>query len=474
MSYAKHVRPFLAKYCLECHNAKSAKLGLNLETVKAIREGSDGGSVLEPGKPDESRIVLLVEGKDKPPMPPPSAKFHPKKEEIGVLRAWIASGAKDDSAEIRITLPDIKPRRLTPGPVAALAYSPTGFLRANVLYAARHGKVAWYFDGEGDPNPHAYYDKVSAIAPLLTKRGASTAPPCLAVALGEPGRPGTVDLLLRNPRTGSGPLFQSLPIKHADSILDMAIDPNGRILATCSYDTQIKICDLGITRNDDPSIDLFDSAKVLFTLKEHSDAVYGVAFSPDGKQLASCSADRAVKVFDVTTGKLLYTLGEATDWLYTVAWSPDGQYLAAGGVDKSIRVYSPGPQGAKLLHSVFAHQEPVQKILFSKDSKSLYSLGQGGTLKSWNVERMVERTVYDRQPETVLCMALRPDGKQIALGRYDGVVVLLDEATGKVQAQIGAAQPEKKQPPLPEKKAAPQIKQVNPAAVGAARRSRSR
>src|SRR5207244_8360856 len=79
VSYAKHVRPFLAKYCLECHNAKSAKVGLNLETVKAIRAGSDGGSVLEPGKPDDSRIVLLVEGKDKPPMPPKDAKFHPKK-----------------------------------------------------------------------------------------------------------------------------------------------------------------------------------------------------------------------------------------------------------------------------------------------------------------------------------------------------------------------------------------------------------
>src|SRR2546423_14472476 len=79
-SYAKQVRPFLAKYCLECHNAKSAKSGLTLETVKALREGSDGGSVLEPGKPDQSRIVLLVEGKDKPPMPPKTAKFHPKKE----------------------------------------------------------------------------------------------------------------------------------------------------------------------------------------------------------------------------------------------------------------------------------------------------------------------------------------------------------------------------------------------------------
>jgi len=231
-------------------------------------------------------------------------------------------------------------------------------------------------------------------------------------------------------------------------------------MATCSYDTQIKLTDV---RTDALSW------RLLHTLKEHSDAVYGAAFSPDSKQIASCSADRAVKVFDVATGKLLYTLGEATDWLYTIAWSPDGKYIASGGVDRSIRVYAPGPQGAKLVHSVFAHQEPVQKILFSKDSKTLYSVGQGGSLKSWDVERMVERKVYDKQPETVLCMALRPDGKQIALGRYDGVVVLIDEATGKVQAQIGGNEPAKKQPApkqaQPEKKAAFEIKSITPSAV---------
>jgi len=123
-SYAKHVRPFLAKYCLECHNAKTAKLGLNLETVKSIIEGGDASPVLEVGKPDASRIVLLVEGKDKPAMPPKEAKFHPKKEEIGVLRAWIAAGAKDDSAEIKVAIPDIKPRKLMPAPVRTLAYHP--------------------------------------------------------------------------------------------------------------------------------------------------------------------------------------------------------------------------------------------------------------------------------------------------------------------------------------------------------------
>jgi WD40 repeat protein len=454
VSYAKHVRPFLAKYCLECHNAKAAKGGLTLETVKAIREGSDGGSVLEPGKPDESRIVLLVEGKDKPPMPPKSAKFHPTKEEIKVLRAWVAAGAKDDSADIKVVLPDIKPHNQSLPPVRSLAYDPG---QQYLYYSWNHTLVRWTLEATPPKFTGIGMEAVISGLAFSPKDGS------LAVAIGSAGNQSEVSypelVLAGAPGRVSG---AGNEIKHRDVILDLTFSPDGTLLATCGYDTEVKLTQ-------------FPGGKPLHSLKEHSDAVYGVAFSPDGKQLASCSADRAVKVSDVATGKLLYTLGEANDWLYTVAWSPDGKYLASGGVDKSIRVYAPGMPKAHLLHSVFAHEAAVQKLLFSKDSKTLYSVGQDGVLKAWDIERMVERKVYGRQPETVLSMALRPDGKQIALGRYDGVVVLIDEATGKVLAEIGADGPAKKDPApaakqiAPEKKAAPKVTQVTPAAAARGR-----
>src|SRR5579862_9702557 len=88
-SYAQQVRPFFVKYCLECHNAKALKGGLNLETSKAIGEGSDKGQVLIAGKPDESPLVTVLEGKSKPSMPPKTAKYHPKPEEITLVRAWV-------------------------------------------------------------------------------------------------------------------------------------------------------------------------------------------------------------------------------------------------------------------------------------------------------------------------------------------------------------------------------------------------
>src|SRR5436190_4487329 len=96
-SFARDVKPFLARYCVECHNAEKLRGGLNMESFKTLEQGGENGAAFMPSKPDESRIVLQVEGKAKPKMPPAKAK-QPQPDELKVLRSWIAAGAKDDSA----------------------------------------------------------------------------------------------------------------------------------------------------------------------------------------------------------------------------------------------------------------------------------------------------------------------------------------------------------------------------------------
>ncbi|HVS36496.1 MAG TPA: c-type cytochrome domain-containing protein, partial [Gemmataceae bacterium] len=105
-SYSKQIRPFLARYCSECHNAKEFKGGLNLESYAALMEGGLHGPVLVAGKADDSRIVGQVEGKMKPTMPPKKATRRPMPEEVAVLRAWIDAGAADDGGSTIIALPD--------------------------------------------------------------------------------------------------------------------------------------------------------------------------------------------------------------------------------------------------------------------------------------------------------------------------------------------------------------------------------
>lgn len=426
--YARQVKPFLAKYCLECHNAEKAKGDLVLESVKEMMAGGKSGAVLVPGKPDESRLVLLAEGKDKPVMPPKNAR-QPQPEEVAVLRAWVAAGAKDDGGKVIAAIPDIKPKKPQPPAVTALAYRPDG----KQLAAASQRQVVLIDPNNGD---------VTVTLPELAARVTALAyrpdGKLLAVASGAAAAAGELHLY---DLTGTMPrLLHRLPA-HKDLIHQIVFSPDGKLLASGGYDRLIKLWDVA-------------AGKEVRALKDHSDAVYALAFSPDGKLLASAAADRAIKVWDVNTGNRLYTLSEATDWLYALAWSPEGRSLAAGGVDKSIRVWDVTAQGGRITHSVFAHERPVLRLAYSVDGKTLYSLGEDRVVKAWERGTMTERKVYPVQPESVLALAVRPDQKQLALGRFDGKALLLEEATGKVQSE-----------PLPIKPKPPQLVKLMPNAA---------
>src|SRR5262245_2209858 len=385
-SYARHIRPFLAKYCIECHNPGKLSGGLDLETFKGLQAGAEGEPVVVPGKAGDSRVVRSVEAKRKPRMPPKTAK-QPPPAEVAVLRAWVAAGAKDDSGSIKVVLPPIRPRVPVAAPVAAAAYHPSWvvpFLAAAgrqevALVNADTGAVAGKLPGQTG--------RVTALAFGPDGR--------LAVAAGDPATAGAVRLYAFTPGPPPRADLERTLAAHKDVIHGLSFSPDGKLLATCGYDRLVKLWDAA-------------GGKLLHTLKEHSDAVYGVAFSPDGKLLASAAADRAVKVWDVAAGKLLFTLGEATDWLYTVAWSREHNLLAAAGVDRSIRVWQVTATGGKLLHSVFAHEGPVTRLVYGGPFDQLYSAGEDRVVKVWDPQRMVERHVFDRQQEAVLALAVRP------------------------------------------------------------------
>ncbi len=421
-SYSKHIKPFLAKYCVECHDAKAPDGGLSLESYKDLLDGGDHGKALIPGKADLSRIVRMVEGKSGPRMPPKKST-QPAKEELPLLRAWIAAGAMDDSDGKKTELPRIVPRHKANAAIAALAYHPRG----DELAVGRQRDLL-LLDAVGDVKQQLQ-PQTGKITALVYNRDGSL----LAEASGDAGASGKIVLLGADRKDG-------LVLEgHTDVIHALAFSADGKTLASCGYDRLVKLWDV-------------TTGKLIRDLKDHSDAVYSVCFSPDGKLLASGGADRAVKVWDVSTGHRLYTLGESTDWVYAVAWHPDGKHIAAAGVDRSIRVWEVDREGGKVVFSVFAHEAAVTKLVYSADGKTLYSLGDDRRARAWDTARMVEQFVYDAQSDTPLSLAVRPDGKQLAIGRFDGVLVLLDEKTGKPMAQ-----------PLPAKPKPPVIEKLTPA-----------
>jgi WD40 repeat protein len=316
-----------------------------------------------------------------------------------------------------------------PAPVAALAYRPDG----KYLVAGGQGEV-FVIDvatGEVAVKLTGQTAKVTALA--FSRDGSR-----LAVASGSAAKSGEVRLYTMSSAGLPNAKPEHTLEGHSDIIYDLTFSPDGKTLATTGYDRLIKLWDT-------------TTGKESNVLKDHSDTVYGIAFSPDGKYLASGAADRAVKVWEAATGKRLYTLSDSTDWVYAVAWSPDGKHVAAAGVDKSVRVWQVTADGVKLVHAVFAHEKPVVRLAYTADGQTLYSVGEDRVLKAWDTATMVERKVYDKQPEAVLSLAVRPDQKQIALGRFDGALVLLEEGTGKVQLE-----------PLPFKAKPPQVTKLTP------------
>ncbi len=311
--------------------------------------------------------------------------------------------------------------------MAALAYSPNG----KWLFAGTYNQVQIIQPDSG--KLQGTYD-LPEPATALAVNSAGTE---LAVAAGVSGTDSSLFLYSISP---SGNLEKPLVIQpaHEDLVQSLHYSKDGNTLVTCGYDRRVKIWEA-------------NSGKKLQMLKEHSDSVYSLDFHPGGTLMATGAADRAVKVWGTNPIKLRYTLGESTDWVYAVAWSPDGKHIAAGGVDKRIRVWRANRNQGNIVHSVFAHQAPITHLAYSPDGKILYSVSEDRTFKAWDSYRMVEKKVFAQQPEAIYSFAFHPQKAQLALGRFDGTLLLLDANTGKVQSQ-----------PIPAKPKPPQVNSISP------------
>ncbi len=201
---------------------------------------------------------------------------------------------------------------------------------------------------------------------------------------------------------------------HRDRVMALAISPDGSLIATGSRDHSVKVWDVRTFRERGsvggvsegfgfvPSIafhagsrlvgfgDWFGSVRTwnhetgeVRVLGHFGRAIYDVAFSHEGRLLASAGHDHQVRLFDVATGSQQHVFQGHTAAVTAVAFSPDGHLLASGSDDRTIRLWNVGERRAE--RTLVGHAKGISSIAFSPDGSYLASTSADETFKFWKI-----------------------------------------------------------------------------------------
>jgi WD40 repeat protein len=230
-------------------------------------------------------------------------------------------------------------------------------------------------------------------------------------------------------KDAAGPVFRLEG--HSVDVSTVAFSPDGKRLASASQ-REVKLWDAA-------------TGKELFSRPVVGTNVYGLAFSPDGQTLAF-GVSHDVKILDTATGKELLWIRNAPQFLFRMAFSPDGRRLAAAAGqtgDNPGDIYFWDPKTGKKLMVLGGHAESVLNIAFSADGKFFVS-SSGGTLRTKPGEVRLWDAVTGRGLRTlgghasnVYGVAFSPDGRRVASasgprgGPGKGEVKVWEAATGQ-------------------------------------------
>ena len=197
---------------------------------------------------------------------------------------------------------------------------------------------------------------------------------------------------------------------HTDVVWTLTFSPDGRSLASVSYDGGIKLWEVA-------------SGALLWT-GWHMNFIHSVAFAPDASMLASGGHDAAVKLWDLQRGTYLQTLPHPSP-IVSVAWSPDGHLLASGDFDGCIRLWEiQKTQPATCVHMRAGHTNSVTGLAFAPDGSTLASGSWDGTVKLWEIESLRCLQTLLGHTDQVNRVAWSPDGLTLASGSHDKTILL--------------------------------------------------
>ena len=202
---------------------------------------------------------------------------------------------------------------------------------------------------------------------------------------------------------------------HAMRVDGLAFSPDGKLVASGSKDNTVRLWDT-------------ERALELRKLAGHAAWVKAVAFSPDGRWLASGSVDGVVKLWEVATGRELKTISGGGS-INALAFSPDARLLAAGNAENSVLVWN--AQTGQAERTLTGHAGAVSTLAFSPDGRQLATGARDNSIKLWDVNRGRELHALTGHTGAVRSLAFSPDGKRLASGSVDKTIKIWDAGSGR-------------------------------------------
>nr|QNO48683.1 hypothetical protein AMAKCJMG_00017 [Methanosarcinales archaeon ANME-2c ERB4] len=208
---------------------------------------------------------------------------------------------------------------------------------------------------------------------------------------------------------------------HTDVVWDVAVTPDGKTVVSGSDDNTLKVWDLA-------------TGKCRATFEGHVSEVWSVAVTPDCKTVVSGSGDTTLKVWDLETGQCRATLEGHVSEVLGVAVTPDCKTVVSGSGDTTLKVWD--LETGQCRATLEGHTNTVWSVAVTPDGRTAVSGSADNTLKVWDIETGQCRATLAGHTYEVNDVAVTPDGKTIVSGSLDLTLKVWDIETGQCRATL--------------------------------------